>query len=280
MPGGEHGDHRRERRGGKGSQLRGPGLSPQVADQDHHEPQPGRQCGQTALGGDLERHVVEVRRALRDRGRVAIVRVDLDHHVRPDPGERVVFDDVEAGADHRQSIRVGRVGEAEGRVEAVRQLHWREDHEHRGDHRDQGDQAEVTQHEEQTDAGTGTDPRIAAERQCECDQDRRHDQRGPQPILRLEHDPRRRDAGDQHDQPRVGHVVAKRALDPLPEIVEIEDPVLDDAVDGAERTGADHHVHRFQRSFAAQQPVGDRHDRVEHQLLRIDEADLTVDRER
>ena len=36
-------------------------------------------------------------------------------------------------------------------------------------------------------------------------------------------------ADDEHQQPRVGHVVAERALRPLAEVVVVQDAVLHDA---------------------------------------------------
>ena len=69
--------------------------------------------------------------------------------------------------------------------------------------------------------------RVKVQRQR--DQQRRHDQRRPDAIVRGEHDARGGGARDQHQQARVGHVVPEHALRPPAEVVELEDRVLDDA---------------------------------------------------
>ena len=120
---------------------------------------------------------------------------------------------------------------------------------------------------------------LRLKRQRERNEHRRHDQRRPEPVLRAEHDAGRRHARDEHEQPGVGHVVPERALDPLPEVVEVEDAVLDDAVDRAQRAGRDHDVDGLQRPLAAEQAVGDRDDRKEQELLGVEEADPAIDRE-
>ena len=54
-------------------------------------------------------------------------------------------------------------------------------------------------------------------------------QRRPHPIAAAEQDPRERDADDEHQQARVRHLVAERALRPLAQVVVVQDAVLHDA---------------------------------------------------
>ena len=56
-------------------------------------------------------------------------------------------------------------------------------------------------------------------------------------------------------------------------------PVLDDAVDGVDCAHGDHDVDDCQAAFAAEQSIGDRHDREEYELLAVFKADPRIDRE-
>ena len=69
----------------------------------------------------------------------------------------------------------------------------------------------------------------------ERDDERRHDQRRPDPIARPEDQARRGGAEHQHQRARVGHVVRERALGPLPQAVVVQHAVLNDAEGGAGR---------------------------------------------
>ena len=54
--------------------------------------------------------------------------------------------------------------------------------------------------------------------------ERGHDDRGPGAMTRIEQQAADGGADDQHQQTRVGHVVAHRALRPLSEVVVVESP--------------------------------------------------------
>ena len=107
---------------------------------------------------------------------------------------------------------------------------------------------------------------------------RRQHQRRPRAVVFREHHPRHRRAPDEHQQPRVGHVVAERTRRPPPEVIEVQDQVLDDAPGGAERADRHDHVHGEQRPRPAKQPVGQRDDDEQDELLRIDQARPRIDR--
>ena len=65
-------------------------------------------------------------------------------------------------------------------------------------------------HEQQPDGGAGADPGVPRERQREGDNERRHDERRPDPIPRSEHEPGGRHTDDEHQKARIRHVVAQR----------------------------------------------------------------------
>ena len=95
------------------------------------------------------------------------------------------------------------------------------------------EQPEVLQREQQRGRGAHADGRAAREGQRDRHGQRRHDERRPGAFAAPEQHARERDADHEHQQPRVGHVVAERALRPLAEVVVVQDAVLDDAEGGA-----------------------------------------------
>ena len=94
-----------------------------------------------------------------------------------------------------------------------------------------------------------------------------------------EHEPRRRDADDQHQRARVGHVVTERAARPLAEAVVVQHAVLDDAVDRRGSADGDDDVDHRRGALAAREVVDGRDDQEEQELLVVDEAVQGVDRE-
>ena len=93
-----------------------------------------------------------------------------------------------------------------------------------------------------------------------------------------EEDARERGADDEHQQARVGHVVAERAARPVRQVVVAEERVLDDADRGAGR--ADRHDDGDERLAARsrREAVDERNDQEEHELLGVDEADARLGR--
>ena len=89
-------------------------------DQRDDEPEPDGQRRQPALGRDLQRHVVQVRIQLVDGALVAVVRIDLDDHVGPDAGQRIVLDDAEPDCIIATRSTFDGSGQAERRVEPRR----------------------------------------------------------------------------------------------------------------------------------------------------------------
>jgi hypothetical protein len=67
------------------------------------------------------------------------------------------------------------------------------------------------------------------------------------------------------------------ALDSPLQVIEVEDGVLDDAVDRLEGPDRDDHVHGGQAPPAGKEPVGDRDDGEQDQLFGVREADLLID---
>jgi hypothetical protein len=92
-----------------------------------------------------------------------------------------------------------------------------------------------------------------------------------------EHHARDRRAQDQHQQPRIRHVEPEQPLGRRPELIEVQDQVLDDARRRAQRADGDDDVHREQRAASAQQAVGERDDDEQDELLRVDEAHARID---
>ncbi len=72
--------------------------------------------------------------------------------------------------------------------------------------------------------------------------------------------------------------MTERALGPLPEIVVVQQPVLDDAERGARGAHGDGHLQHRARAAAARELRYHRHDQEEHQLLRVDEAGPRIGR--
>ena len=98
-------------------------------------------------------------------------------------------------------------------------------------------------------------------------------------MMFREHQARHGGARHQHQQAGVRHVKAEGALRPASEIVVIEDQVLDDSPRCAERANGDHDVDGGQAQFARQQPVNDRDNDQQDELLGVDEADARIDGE-
>ncbi len=97
--------------------------------------------------------------------------------------------------------------------------------------------------------------------------------------LPAEEHARQRGADDQHQQPRVGHVVAERALRTLAQVVVVQDAVLDDA-DGRARRRARHDDRHHRRGpLAGHEAVDERHDQEQHHLLVGKQADERRGRE-
>ena len=89
------------------------------------------------------------------------------------------------------------------------------------------------------------DPRAAGERQRQRDHQGGKDERCPHAVVGLEQQPGSGQADHQHQQPRVGHVVAHRSLRSLTEVVVLENAVLHDTEHrGARTDGDDDRGHR------------------------------------
>ena len=203
------------------------------------------------------------------------------HHVGPDARQRVVLDDAQARLHHRDAVDVRRI------LQTLKVEYSRGREIRRGQRIEQrgkttgssAEQPEVAHQEEHADAHARADPRVAAEGEAERDDERRHHERGPRPVVLGEHDARDRRARDEHQLPRVRHVQPERALRPPSEVVVLEDAELDDADDGADRADGDDDVDRGKARRPRQQPVADRHDEEQQQLLAVEEADARIDRE-
>ena len=89
---------------------------------------------------------------------------------------------------------------------------------------------------------------------------------------------RRRDARHDHQRARVRHVVGERALRTSTEVVEVQEAVLEQADEGAGRADGDDHRREEVRPMPAREPVHQRHDQEQHQLLGVDQADGGVHR--
>ena len=111
------------------------------------------------------------------------------------------------------------------------------------------------------------DPGAARERECEGDDERRHDQRRPDPIAHAEDDARGGDADHQHQRAGIRHVMAHRPSRAQPQAVEVQHAVLDDSVGRGERPDGDDHIHDRSGAVAAREVVDHRNDQKEVQLL-------------
>ena len=122
------------------------------------------------------------------------------------------------------------------------------------------------------------DPVGPSERQGQRHEERGHDQGRPDAFAPVEQHSRASQGDHQHEQTRVGHVVAHGARWPLTEAVVPEDAVLHDPkyrAGGAD--GDDDRRHRL-RALAPRQSVDDRHHEEEQHLLGVDDADAAVER--
>jgi hypothetical protein len=239
-----------------------------------------REREEAALGGDLHRHVVQVRVGRLHGVRDAIARIHLLDLIGTDAEQRIVLHDRDAGFQHRDAIDAGQVLlRIQDRACAIEHALRCEEHRADGDDRNQGEQAQVLAEQQQRHADGDADPGAARQRQAERDEQRRHHERGPQASRRSIEQPRRRGADDEHQRARVGHPVRQRARRPAAEAVEVEHRVLDDADKGAGGADRQHDAQHGIGARAAREFVGDRHQHQQHQLLAIGEADLRIDRE-
>ncbi len=253
---------------------------PRAAGHRGQEPQPHRQRRQAALGGDLHRHVVQVRVVRLDRPRHPVARVDARDHVGADAGERVIADDGLARFEHGQAVPVGRVVPVEHRVDAVGDRRRCGRDEHRHDNRQETDEAPILQQEQGAHPRRHADPGAAGEGQAQSGDQRRHDQRRPHAVARVEEQPGHGGADDQHQGARVGHPVGQRALRPPAEVVVVEHAVLDDADQGAGRPDRQRDGGQRSRARAPAELVDHGHEQEEHELLGVGHADGGVARQR
>ena len=141
-----------------------------------------------------------------------------------------------------------------------------------------GDEATVAERQQDGHADADADPRAAREREAEGDEHGRQHEQWPHAVAAAEQQAGRRDARHEHQRTRVRHVVGERALRTTTEVVEVQEAVLEQADEGAGRADGDDHGGEEVGPMAAREPVDQRHDQEEHQLLGVDQADGGVDR--
>ena len=168
----------------------------------------------------------------------------------------------------------------EDRRVAIGDRRRRQQEEERRDDRQQGEQAAVLEQQQQRGRGAGADPGVAREAERHGDGERRNDERRPQAIAFAEQHAGERRADDEHQQARVRHVVAERALRPPSEVVVVQDAELHDADDGAHGGERDDHRDHRRRVRAGREAVDQRHEQEQHHLLVGHQARARVGRER
>ena len=179
----------------------------------------------------------------------AVLGIDAPDHVGADAGQRVVLDHGDAGFSIATTVAVGRVVHVDDRVHAVgaRRAATARAPRPRG--------SAAARAGRRAAAGSmprrrGADPGAARERQSQRD-DQRRQHRPPTAIAGVEEQPRQAGADDQHQRTGVRHPVRQRALQPPPEVVVVEDAVLDDADERARGADGDDHGQTCRRARRA-----------------------------
>jgi hypothetical protein len=108
--------------------------------------------GKSALGRDLQRHVVQMGGNRHQRRRHAVIGIDLLDHVGPDAGQGMISDDLHAGARHRHAIAVGWIVQVDRRVDPARQIRRREREDDGSRDRQHADQPHIAKQQQHANA--------------------------------------------------------------------------------------------------------------------------------